>query len=184
MCQELFGNPFLFWDCRNDTRVIGLKPINCELSNWHCSFGFLFFSVLNIEIWKLKFTLLMLMTHFGCVFSLMYWFLIKAWCYYNRHFVFSLIKQFLSLVWKWFGLSWRSRKMVNRQHRGVISMLIVEEGGVPISQSALPLPCTSSTIQSWETGACSGIDFVAHVFPSPSLELARDCSVLCFSDRF
>lgn len=33
MCQELFGNPFLFWDCRNDTRVIGLKPINCELSN-------------------------------------------------------------------------------------------------------------------------------------------------------
>jgi hypothetical protein len=44
----------------------------------------------------------MLMAHFGCVFSHV-WFLIKAWCYCNRHFVFNLIKQFLSLVWTLFG---------------------------------------------------------------------------------
>ena len=43
------------------------------------------------------------MAHFGCVSSLLYWFLIKAWRYYNSHFVFNLIKEFLSLVCKSFG---------------------------------------------------------------------------------
>ena len=43
------------------------------------------------------------MAHFGCVSSFMYWFLIKAWRYYSSHFVFNLIKEFLSLVCKSFG---------------------------------------------------------------------------------
>lgn len=32
---------------------MGLKPINCELWNWKCFFGFIFFRILNIEIQKL-----------------------------------------------------------------------------------------------------------------------------------
>lgn len=60
--------------------------------------------ILNIEIKKLFkiYTAYVDGSFWLCILT-MYWFLIKAWHCYNGHFVFNLIKQFLSLVWRLFS---------------------------------------------------------------------------------
>lgn len=102
---------------RADRHVTGFKPINCELWNWNSFFSFIFFCLLNIEVWMLfKLLLLMLMAHLGCVFSHMYWFLIKAWWYCNRLFVQfnkmvfeSCLKSDYELDIK--GIKWLARRL-------------------------------------------------------------------------
>lgn len=80
--------------------IVGLKLIKCELWNGNCSYGFIIYNILNIEIWKLfKITLLVLMAHFGCVSLYMYWFLDKGLMLIQQAFCVKLNKeQFLNLV--------------------------------------------------------------------------------------
>lgn len=129
----------------------------------------------------LKFTLLMLMAHFGCVYSLMYWFLIKAWHYYNSHFAFNLIKEFLSLVCTSFAY-----ELEIKERRYIVStevlrcyfwcrLLMVVDSSVCMYSTTCFLNSCRVLSATW---ACSRIDPAAHTtypFP-PSLEFTWDWS--------
>lgn len=176
--QSLFGD-LLFRDYRADWHVTGFKPINCELWNWNCSFSFIFFCLLNIEVWMLFKLLLMLIAHLGCIFSHMYWFLIKAW-YCNRLFVFSLIKQFLSLVSKVLGYElevkgtkWLAHRCSSHTEDELCEFSI--HGGL-WSTACFP---RLRTLDSW---TCSGIGLAVHTafLPQPPRSsLGLVCTLFC-----
>lgn len=52
-CQSLLWKSVSVLGLQKWQNCHGIKPINCELWNWNCSFGFIFFCILNIEIQKL-----------------------------------------------------------------------------------------------------------------------------------
>lgn len=85
------------------------STVNCEIEI--ALSVFISFSLSNIEVWMLFKLVPLMLAHLGCVFSCMYWFLIKAWWHCNGLFVFSSIKQFLSLVSKVCGCEWEIKAL-------------------------------------------------------------------------
>lgn len=132
----------------------------------------------------------MLMAHLGCVYSIMYWFLIKAWHYYNRHFVFNLIKWFPSLVCKLFGYELEIKEKSYIIDMEVLFLMPMLDGCGFIHRSAHNLPRTSEVMQSIVSSwACSRIDLAAHItLPPPyngvSLELQFSILLLYFKFIF
>ena len=63
------------------------STVNCEIEI--ALLVFISFSLINTEVWMLFKLRPLTLAHLGCVFSCMYWFLIKAWWHCNGLFVFS-----------------------------------------------------------------------------------------------